>query len=188
MFPFINLSSLKTNQLKFIHKVWDSKRQTKIDFWTVRLFHSRVIPLVLPKILWVSIQLIKFSFNNSFEIYLRNVFDNNTQVKFNLVIIPIMVTELCPCLLQLEVGHLCSMDVFLFFVYTISYLYFLYTLFHTFMNEFSDNDSAVIFLNIYATYDITIHILKCSNSQHLYIKNWTLLQFDNYNDIHSKTI
>jgi hypothetical protein len=67
------------------------------------------------------------------------------------------------------------MDVFLFFVYTISYLYFLYTLFHTFMNEFSDNDSAVIFLNIYATYDITIHILKCSNSQHLYIKNWTLL-------------
>lgn len=33
-------------------------------------------------------------------------------------------------------------------------------------NEFSDNDSAVISLNIYATYhDITIHILKYSNSQ-----------------------
>lgn len=131
MFPFINLSSLKTNQLKFIHKVWDSKRQTKIDFWTVRLFHSRVIPLVLPKILWVSIQLIKFSFNNSFEIYLRNVFDNNTQVKFGYYSYygywVMSLFTLARSGTSLFYGRILIFCIHyfipLFFVYTISHLY-----------------------------------------------------------------
>lgn len=45
--------------------------------------------------------------------FMHNDFDNNTHIKFNLVIMPCMAPKLCPCLIQPEAWrHACSMDTF----------------------------------------------------------------------------